>query len=510
MDNQIEELQKASKELRDQLANIEDFHYYCLKVLMPHLDFTQVTVPDFHWDIYKNLDKDYTGQLRGVLIVAPVGFSKSTILKIWAVYQFLWRKDPYILYVSSTIGKAKQQFGAIKKLINNPSFQAAFEYTVIRSNDDKISVLWGDNTMSMVDAIGADEGISGINFDAQRPSLIVIDDLEEIKQAQNSGITDNLEFWFNTTLISRLPPVPDQGRIRMIGTVLTKDSLTNRMLGRSQTYSRKAFQHWYTKIYQALDENDQSIWESVQPTAYLHELRDTLPESFAANYMNEPLDNVIVGAYYQRQIDTCVKEGRYGDCKFDNTKMVDTWWDEATSSDLIAVWFTQKRDDGGINFIDYWEGTGLATDEIAAIIHGKPYAYSAHYGPWDLMHKQKGEDTIRSKFEMYRNSGINFNVVGRSSVESGRNAVMVLFKWFHFAANPNVAKGFNHIRSYRSKLIPNTEGLTKEVHDVHSHCCDALRLLSVKISMITKDPSNPQRTTLNKLIEIRKRSYESA
>jgi hypothetical protein len=236
----------------------------------------------------------------------------------------------------------------------------------------------------------------------------------------------------------------------------------------------------------------------MHPTEHLLEMQELDPNSFAANYMNAPLDDVLEGTYYERQIERILQEKRYGEhIQFNPNKTVYTFWDLAVNYDLNAVWFVQINDDGEYNVIDYWEGTKLSVSEIAAIIDAKPYVYEGHFAPHDVLKTHLGSTANKTTLSMYQEYGINFSIVGKNSVEAGRQAVMLLLHKCHFSNK--TAKGFNHLKSYRAKLIPNTGGLSKEVHDVHSHGADAFRYFAVWVNPKLEKYTTLKRVTLRRL-----------
>ena len=271
------------------MITIEEFHIQCLPILNPELedlDFN-FNVPKFHWDIYNKL-QEYS---RLQLITAPVGFAKSTLLKIFAVYEVLIkRSEKFVLYVSSTDTKATEHLEGITKLIKNQDLQLLYKYKVITSNTHELVIQFDDSEQKYkFEAIASGADIAGKNFEGIRPGLIIIDDLEDLDQAKSIDRTNKLEDWLFTVLIARLPSL-SSGRIRMINTVLTLDSITNRILGKAPSIDKNKYRDWNKLFIQALDEHDQSIWEERHPTSHLHIERELRPLSFYANYMNSPLD----------------------------------------------------------------------------------------------------------------------------------------------------------------------------------------------------------------------------
>lgn len=263
-----------------------NYHKVITKLLTSEL-YTEP--PAFHYEILERYNNDDRLQLT----VAPVGFAKSATIKTFALYQLLRTKnaDKFILYVSSTATKVAGQFTAIAKILNSPQMRTLREYKVIENNQNALTIEFKNGERRRINGVASGQDISGINFEGFRPSLIVIDDLEELDSAKSSYLTEKLIDWLNTTLKSRLPSLLE-GRIRMIGTNLTKNSIVNRILNNQpNARGESGFREWHSYRYQAIDQStNQSIWENRHPLAALLKEQELNPYSFAANYQNEPLD----------------------------------------------------------------------------------------------------------------------------------------------------------------------------------------------------------------------------
>jgi predicted phage terminase large subunit-like protein len=328
----------------EQLRDIKDFHYFVLE----HCLSTQShKAPTFHWELYDtfNLAK------RLILAVAPVGFAKSTILKIWGAYQVLYNFESYTLYVSSTSTKSIIQFGTLLKIFKTKAMQTFFKFKIIKDNESEIIIQRENGFKQKIEAIASGSDISGINFESARPSLILIDDLEELDQAKNKARTDKLQEWVFTTLISRLPSLTE-GRVRMINTVLTLDSLTNRILGKAPNKESyiNLVSDWFTIIYQALRDGV-SIWEAKHPTKALLDEKIKDPVTFARNYMNDPIDtsNALVKEEMLRYYQTVNLDD------FDNLYMhADTTHTGKTTSDYFSlVVLGENKKDKNYYIIDF-------------------------------------------------------------------------------------------------------------------------------------------------------------
>lgn len=236
-------------------------------------------VPEFHDKILEQLVDD----TRLQAIIAPVGFSKSSILKSFAFYNIL-HGEKFQLYVSSTRKKIEDHFTTFTKLATDSLVQSTFEFKVESMNTTELILNFGGETRK-IQGVTSNGDILGINYQSIRPQVIIIDDLEELEQARSIYRTDQLIDWLNATLITRLPSVAT-GYVRLIGTNLTKNSIVNRLITKEIT-------GWDVTVYKALDENNRSIWEERHPTMSLLQLQHNDPKTFASQYMNDPLDSAV-------------------------------------------------------------------------------------------------------------------------------------------------------------------------------------------------------------------------
>jgi predicted phage terminase large subunit-like protein len=282
-----DERQHLIQELKYRLNfDYESLSKFVIETTEPATQGQTIVIPKIHKTWYDHLKLPD----RFVAIFAPMGFSKSTELKKFCTEEIFNQIENFILYVSSSFSKSTDHLKAITSILQNPTLQKVFKYEVRTCNTYEIEILFESGHECKIQAVGQGADILGINFKGRRPSLILIDDLEEKDQARSQIRTDNLSDWLMTTLVTRLPSLAT-GRIRLIGTILTKNSLHYRILHNlTDANGQTPFRKWKVFKYGALDENDQSIWEDRHPTEILKEERQNSPRDFAANFMNEPMD----------------------------------------------------------------------------------------------------------------------------------------------------------------------------------------------------------------------------
>lgn len=261
------------------MYNLQNFHKACTFLALQESGATadSIFIPDLHWRLLDH----YRSSNRLVAVVCPVGFAKSTTLKNFGLYELL-NNEKFIIYCTSTHSKAKAQMTSISFILRKEATQQIFDYKIITDNETEIVInIKGVNKKLLALSYGTD--ISGINFEGVRPTLILIDDIEELSTANSQDLTNKLLSWINATLISRLPSLA-AGRVRLIGTNLSKTSIINQLI-------EKKITGWTTYKYTCYNpDTGDSWWENQHPTEYLRKEEISNPTIFAMNYLNAPLD----------------------------------------------------------------------------------------------------------------------------------------------------------------------------------------------------------------------------
>ncbi len=235
--------------------------------------------PVFHREIYKLYEDD---SLDRIAIVAPRGFSKSTITDLvylaWAIVN---KKAHFILLTSDTYSQAVLFLDAVK---------AEFE------GNDKLKAHYGDLTSNnwsegeivvngiMIKALGAGMKVRGLKYREYRPDLVIIDDLENDELVQSKERREKLERWFNATLV---PSLAEGGRIVIIGTILHYDALLTKIS------SEKNYSEYTKRIYRAIMDG-KSLWKEHKTLEQIDKLKKEYLEKgqgylFYQEYMNDPV-----------------------------------------------------------------------------------------------------------------------------------------------------------------------------------------------------------------------------
>lgn len=240
----------------------------------------KLETPDFHREIYRM----YEGDLKRIALGAPRGHAKSTITDlVYLAWEIVNKKQRFVLLVSDTYSQATLFLESLK---------AEFE------SNERLKEFYGDLTSKnwseseivvngiMIKAIGAGMKVRGLKYLDSRPTLVLVDDLENDELVENKERREKLERWFNGALV---PSMDKEGRVIVIGTILHYDSLLCKMLneGKYTEYSKKTYKAitdgialWPEHLsYEELDKIKKDYMEKGQ--GYL----------FYQEYQNDPISD---------------------------------------------------------------------------------------------------------------------------------------------------------------------------------------------------------------------------
>jgi len=183
----------------------------------------------------------------------------------------------------------------------------------------------------------------------------------------------------------------------------------------------------------------------------------------------------IKGAIYGKELTAARLAGRMTRVPYDPALSVETYWDLGMH---LVIWFVQSPKSGEVRLIDYYESGGSASlVECAKLLREKPYVYSRHVAPHDILVRELADG--RSRLETAAILGINFEIAPKLAIEDGINAVKLLLArcWFD---DTQTAAGLEALRNYRRDFNTRlNEFKDVPVHNWASHGADAFRYLAV-------------------------------
>ncbi|MGQ9504230.1 MAG: hypothetical protein ACUVQG_03835 [Thermogutta sp.] len=194
---------------------------------------------------------------RGVKlnVLGPRGSAKSTLISLaYPLWCLLEEKEPYIWLVSDTRHQARAHLENIKtELLNNPQLQQRYgrlkqKGSVWRA--EKIVLPSG----ATIEAFGTGQRMRGRRQRADRPSLIIADDIQNDGHILSPRLREHSRTWFHGTLMAAGTPATN---VIHLATALHHDALAMEL-------SRTA--GWKTLVFRAIERfpRRMDLWEKWQ------------------------------------------------------------------------------------------------------------------------------------------------------------------------------------------------------------------------------------------------------
>lgn len=239
-------------------------------------------IPPFHTEVYKNLQNP---RVPRVLVAAPRGTAKSTvsslILPLWRAAFKPQDEDLFIVIISESQTQSINFLSRIKyHLENSSTYRRLFgdmgPSTAKRWTGNDIILANGTRII----AVGTGQRVRGFIEGDTRPNLIIVDDFESELNAATPEARAKNRKWMTEAVI---PSLSDDGRIVMIGTVISEDCFL---------YWAKESPAWKVLWYSIIDEDGDSIWESRFPMSRIDQIKAEFEgvgnlNGFFQEYMNE-------------------------------------------------------------------------------------------------------------------------------------------------------------------------------------------------------------------------------
>jgi hypothetical protein len=199
----------------DTLRHKKNLHIFG-KFFFPHIIKGENEVPDSHKDLISEITKQ-----KDSGIIFPRGFSKSTWIKIDLLHDIVYGLEPVILYVANNLTDAGFHFESMKAELENND-RLRYVYGNLVPLDSKDSKKWTNRHFETTNGVnvvarGANKG-RGVNIKNQRPTKIVIDDVEDDEMVRSAERRQKLHSWLTQVIFPSVDKM--RGKIKMVGTVL--------------------------------------------------------------------------------------------------------------------------------------------------------------------------------------------------------------------------------------------------------------------------------------------------
>lgn len=233
---------------------------------------------------YIHKERDFSQLALGL----PRGFSKTTFIKIFALYVILFTRRQFILICANSVPKAVAIISDICDMLDEPNIKSLFgDWRQGMEVDQQGMKKFGFRGRNIILYAGTVDSVRGVNIKHQRPDVMLFDDIQSRQDADSETVSQQIETDLYGTAMKAKSP---HGCIFIfVGNMYpTKWSILRRI---------QASPTWVKfiagGILQKTDGTIESLWEDLQPLAQLlrefqNDQANGRPEVFYAEVLNDP------------------------------------------------------------------------------------------------------------------------------------------------------------------------------------------------------------------------------
>jgi len=207
-----------------------------------------------HLDFFEFLQDGETRQGEKMVIAAPRGHAKTTImLLLQVIYAVCYETEKFIVIVGYNEAESQEKVSLIlDTLTHNPLLKGAFgELAPKKGKGSKAGFVTRNDIK--VKAVSKGQNIRGQQYNGHRPTLVILDDVESLEEVQNPEVREKTWNWVNRDILA-VGEVDGTTNFMVIGTNLHDDGLLSRL---------KNQPGWNSFLYQAIQNNaiNQGLWD---------------------------------------------------------------------------------------------------------------------------------------------------------------------------------------------------------------------------------------------------------
>jgi predicted phage terminase large subunit-like protein len=323
-----------------------------------------------HKELFGLLEEATNKRNMHIAVAAPRGHAKSTVVSLaYVLWCICYGLEQHIVLISNTGDQAADLLSTIKnELESNPlliqDFPDVAEPPDVKPGPER----WRKNDIITrndikVMAIGSGQKIRGRKHKQHRPTLIILDDVENETEVLSAEQRESKVQWFNKAVLKA--GTTAQTNVIVVGTLLHYDSLLAKLL------DGHSMPGWITRKYQAIFSwtQNENLWQQWQN---IYNCRDQYngqggPDAALAFYKANT-EKMLEGTRvlwpqmedYYKLMDIRLREG---EASFDSEKQNDP-------IDPETCFFNT-------NNLKYWDDEYSSVDELLAKLGGDAKIYGA-------------------------------------------------------------------------------------------------------------------------------------
>ena len=270
-EEKYEQLQ-ALKKLRNNMAL---FGKHCFPTAL------KKSTPPFHTNIYRDLADE---EKRRVLIAAPRGTAKSTVTTlIYPLWKAAFKTSNEELFIVIISESQAQSINFLSRIKYHLTYSTQFKQ-IFGDLGPETASKWTHTDIVLANgtrmvAVGTGQRVRGFLQGDTRPNLIIVDDFESELNAYTPEARAKNRKWLTEAVI---PSLSDEGKIAMIGTVISEDCFL---------CWAKESSAWNVLWFSIWNDDEESIWPERFPKERILSIKEEFKSvgninGFFQEYMN--------------------------------------------------------------------------------------------------------------------------------------------------------------------------------------------------------------------------------
>lgn len=201
-----------------------------------------------HEEIARLLETASVERRLRLAVAAPRGHAKSTLVSlVYVLWSLCYNRERFIVLISDTAEQAEDLLHQVKhELESNERLRDDFPEVCERRGEPPAPARWRRRDIetrdgARVTALGAGQRIRGRRSRAERPTLIIVDDIESDELVRSPERRDERWDWLMGAVLKSGAAATNAV---VVGTVLHQDSVLARLLDpvRSPAWTRRRYQ----------------------------------------------------------------------------------------------------------------------------------------------------------------------------------------------------------------------------------------------------------------------------
>ena len=325
---------------------------------------------EMHSELFKLLEQATAERNARLALAAPRGHAKSTDVALaYPLWVICYGYEQHIVLISNVAEQSEDLLATIKgELESNPLLLEDFPDVVEPPEAKPPPQRWRKNEIISrngikVIALGAGQKIRGRKHRQHRPSLIILDDVENEAEANSADQRESKLLWFKKAVMKA--GTTAHTNVVVVGTILHYDSLLAHLL------DERKMPGWTHRKYQAVQSwaDNQELWQKWEEI-YCHQsdCEERLGPKAAHAFFEKNREQMLEGTKvlwperenYEQLMELRLCEGR---ASFDSEK-------QNEPIDPQSCFYAESS-------ITYWDDKYGSVDELLAKLGGDACVYGA-------------------------------------------------------------------------------------------------------------------------------------